>query len=164
MSDAIEQMRNNISIMNTSDGFNVVIVCCSSAQQARYWQKRLEEGRGNVLPKKCIVISVQEDWPGGAGNALGTLFAFKNACQVATQRYGIDLEAQLKSMEISVGLYHTAGKGTRLAPLPGAENNNKPGVKLPITVKVKFNIILNSAYFKDNCCADWWTTGTNDNS
>ena len=28
-------------------------------------------------------------------------------------------------------LYHTAGKGTRLAPLPGAENNNKPGVKLP---------------------------------
>lgn len=31
----------------------------------------------------------------------------------------------------SVALYHTAGKGTRLAPLPGAENNNKPGVKLP---------------------------------
>jgi len=30
-----------------------------------------------------------------------------------------------------VALFHTAGKGTRLAPLPGAENNNKPGVKLP---------------------------------
>ena len=29
-----------------------------------------------------------------------------------------------------------AGKGTRLAPLPGAENNNKPGVKLPATVTV----------------------------
>ena len=27
----------------------------------------------------------------------------------------------------SVAIYHTAGKGTRLAPLPGAENNNKPG-------------------------------------
>ena len=36
---------------------------------------------------------------------------------------------------ISIGLYHTAGKGTRLAPLPGAENNNKPGVKLPSTIK-----------------------------
>ena len=30
--------------------------------------------------------------------------------------------------------FHTAGKGTRLAPLPGSENNNKPGVKLPVTV------------------------------
>jgi hypothetical protein len=27
----------------------------------------------------------------------------------------------------AVAIYHTAGKGTRLAPLPGAENNNKPG-------------------------------------
>ena len=37
---------------------------------------------------------------------------------------------------MSVGLYHTAGKGTRLAPLPGAENNNKPGVKLPASVDI----------------------------
>ena len=36
----------------------------------------------------------------------------------------------------TVGIYHTAGKGTRLAPLPGAENNNKPGVKLPSLVEV----------------------------
>lgn len=51
-------------------------------------------------------------------------------------RYGKDIAEQLKAGTISVGLYHTAGKGTRLAPLPGAENNNKPGVKLPITVKI----------------------------
>ena len=43
----------------------------------------------------------------------------------------MDIDAQLKAGSISVGLYHTAGKGTRMAPLPGAENNNKPGVKLP---------------------------------
>lgn len=36
----------------------------------------------------------------------------------------------------AVAIYHTAGKGTRLAPLPGAENNNKPGVKLPGLVSV----------------------------
>lgn len=35
-----------------------------------------------------------------------------------------------------MGLYHTAGKGTRLAPLPGAENNNKPGVKLPAPILI----------------------------
>ena len=38
--------------------------------------------------------------------------------------------------QISVGLYHTAGKGTRLAPMPGSENNNKPGVKIAVTVDI----------------------------
>ena len=28
-------------------------------------------------------------------------------------------------------------QGTRLAPLPGSENNNKPGVKLPSVVTVQ---------------------------
>ncbi|CAM9342494.1 unnamed protein product, partial [Ectocarpus fasciculatus] len=129
-------MHANIEIMNTLNGFNVVIVCCSNAQQARYWQKRLEEGRGSVLPMSSIVLAVQEDWPGGAGNALGTLYAYRNAVALASERNGIDIDAQLKAGEISIGLYHTAGKGTRLAPLPGAENNNKPGVKVPATVKI----------------------------
>ena len=35
-----------------------------------------------------------------------------------------------------MGLYHTAGKGTRLAPMPGSENNNKPGVKLAVTADI----------------------------
>jgi hypothetical protein len=48
----------------------------------------------------------------------------------------MDLDSQLRAGRVSVGLYHTAGKGTRLAPLPGAENNNKPGVKIPATVKI----------------------------
>lgn len=117
------------------DGFDVVIVCCSSGQQARYWQRRLEDGRGTLLSSSCIVLAVMEDWPGGAGNALGTLYAYKNASALASERYGINIDNLLKKGEISVGLYHTAGKGTRLAPLPGAENNNKPGVKLPATIR-----------------------------
>ena len=59
-----DMMKQNISIMNKSSGFSVVIVCCSSKAQARYWQKRLEEGRGSVLQKSTIVLSVEEDWPG----------------------------------------------------------------------------------------------------
>lgn len=129
-------MKRNIEVMNSLEGFNYVIVCCSSAQQARYWQKRLEGGRGSVVPSSTIVLAVQEDWPGGAGNALGTLYAYLNAVELASQRYGVDLDAELNSGKSSIGLYHTAGKGTRLAPLPGAENNNKPGVKLPATIKV----------------------------
>ncbi len=42
------------------------------------------------------------------------------------------LLTELVRGEISCAMYHTAGKGTRLAPLPASENNNKPGVKLPV--------------------------------
>ncbi|KAH8078464.1 hypothetical protein JL720_9656 [Aureococcus anophagefferens] len=40
--------------------------------------------------------------------------------------------ARSSRRNVAAAVYHTAGKGTRLAPLPGAENNNKPGVKLPV--------------------------------
>ena len=56
--------------------------------------------------------------------------------KLGKELYNIDLEAGLKNGSLSIGLYHTAGKGTRLAPLPGAENNNKPGVKLAATVTI----------------------------
>ena len=48
----------------------------------------------------------------------------------------MDMAKDLSEGKISIGLFHTAGKGTRLAPLPGAENNNKPGVKLPTTIQI----------------------------
>ena len=54
--------------MNKLEGFDVVIICCSSDKLASYWQKRLEDGRGSILPKQSVVLAVQEDWPGGAGN------------------------------------------------------------------------------------------------
>ena len=77
-----------------------------------------------------MVLAVSEDWSSasGAGNGLGTLYAFQKACRVAKEKYGVDLAAELKDGKVSAALYHTAGKGTRLAPLPASENNNKPGV------------------------------------
>ncbi len=59
---------NNIEVMNRLEGFNVVLVCCSNEKQAMYWQGRLEQGKGSVLPHDAIVVCVEEDWPGGAGN------------------------------------------------------------------------------------------------
>jgi len=77
-----------------------------------------------------MVLAVSEDWndAGGAGNGLGTLYAFTKATKLAKDKYGVDLEDMLSQKKISAALYHTAGKGTRLAPLPASENNNKPGV------------------------------------
>ncbi|CAN0379704.1 unnamed protein product, partial [Laminaria digitata] len=91
--------------------------------------------RGSSVAKDATVLAVYEDWPGGAGNALGTLYAYQKAAALAESK-GFDLAGKLKAGEISVGLYHTAGKGTRLAPMPGSENNNKPGVKLAVTADI----------------------------
>lgn len=61
-------MHRNIDVMNQLHGFNVVIVCCSSFKQAAFWQSRLEYGKGSIISSDCIVLAVEEDWPGGAGN------------------------------------------------------------------------------------------------
>ena len=58
----------NIEVMNRLEGFDVVVVCCSSETQAKYWQQRLEQGKGSVLSPNTRVLCVEEDWPGGAGN------------------------------------------------------------------------------------------------
>lgn len=116
-------------------GLDIVIVSTTNEDQEQYWQRRLEAGRGSVCRQDALVLVVTEHWPGGAGNGLGTLFAVRCAAEKAFERHGIDLLAQLRG-GASVGLYHTAGKGTRLAPLPGSEGNLKSAVKLPGTVTI----------------------------
>ena len=112
--------------------FDVTIVCTTDDHQADYWMKRLAEGickSDDSSTQFPMVLAVSEDWSkGGAGNGLGTLYAFQKACRVAKEKYDVDLNALLKEKKVSAALYHTAGKGTRLAPLPASENNNKPGV------------------------------------
>lgn len=107
--------------------FDVTIICTTDDHQARFWMNLLET---DIL-KERKVLAVSEDWnnSGGAGNGLGTLYAWKKACALANEKYeGSDIETDLTTGKISAAIYHTAGKGTRLAPLPASENNNKPGV------------------------------------
>ena len=124
---------NALAAMLKVEGFDVIIICCGTSHQAAFWQARLERGRGVIVPQDATVLCVHEDWPGGAGNGLGTLHAWTKAAKLAEDKGDAELASKLASGSISAALYHTAGKGTRLAPLPGAENNNKPGVKLPAT-------------------------------
>jgi hypothetical protein len=107
-----------------------------AALQEKFWQARLEATRGQAAIPSAVVLAVHEDWAAdGAGNGLGTLYAYTKAKAKAKAELGIDLDAKLKA-GWAVGMYHTAGKGTRLAPLPGSENNNKPGVKLPSMLNI----------------------------
>lgn len=128
-------MAATVREMDGSQGFDAVVVCTSNDAQEQFWQERLEATRGQAAKKSAIIVAVHEDWAAdGAGNGLGTLYAYSKACAKAAAA-GHDLAALLAEGG-TVGIYHTAGKGTRLAPLPGAENNNKPGVKLPSLVNV----------------------------
>lgn len=129
--DAQTVKLNNVKLMVAEKGYDVCIVCTSDAQQSAFWEKQLNASKGTVVPKKSTAIAVDEDWDGGAGNFLGTLYAWRKACAKLKTQTGRDLAAELDA-GASVGLFHTAGKGTRLAPMPSGENNNKPGVKLPV--------------------------------
>lgn len=111
--------------------FDVTIICTTDDHQAAFWMSKLDSGSDSQFP---LVVAVSEDWnsSGGAGNGLGTLYAWNKACDYAKEHCNnLDLQELLAKNEISASLYHTAGKGTRMAPLPASENNNKPGVKLP---------------------------------
>ena len=122
-------------------------------------------------------MAVHEDWPGGAGNGLGTLYAFQKAVakvrrhakggqgsgrvqslmrncagcnygqrqsSAATQRRGKHGNVpycrqgvcELKALTRDPSPTPLASQGTRLAPLPGSESNNKPAVALPGVVCV----------------------------
>jgi phosphomannomutase len=126
---------NLVRMRNPEAGMDVVIVSTVSEHQAAYWQERLDATRGQVAASDAVILVVHEDWPGGAGNGLGTLYAIHKAAALAVEKDNLDLLKMLNA-GAAVGLYHTAGKGTRLAPLPASENNNKPGVDLPGRVTV----------------------------
>lgn len=117
------------SIVNDGSGFDVAIIVSSNKKQSEFWQQRLNVTAKNIIGEKTRVISLQEDWPGGAGQLLGTLYAWKKAQQV-TDVYSVIVNGG------TVAMYHTAGKGTRMAPLPAVEANNKSAIKLPRMIDV----------------------------
>ena len=124
--------------------FDVTIICTTDDHQAAFWMSKLSAALSasststtsttttSTTPQFPLVLAVSEDWtnPSGAGNGLGTLYAWEKACKYAQTKYDgqLDLTQLLLDGTISAALYHTAGKGTRMAPLPASENNNKPGV------------------------------------
>ena len=124
------------AINDQTHSFDVTIICTTDDHQASYWMDLLEHG----LLRHRKVLAVSEDWnsSGGAGNGLGTLYAFEKAAALAKIKYdGFDLREAIAQGSVAAALYHTAGKGTRMAPLPASENNNKPGVVRQLTHSYK---------------------------
>lgn len=111
-------------------GMDVIIVSTESSQQEKYWEARLRSGRGQIIKADARICCVREDWPGGAGNGLGSLYAFTKAREKMLHRDNIDLIDSLHQ-GASIAIYHTAGQGKRLFPLTASEYCNKAAVKLP---------------------------------
>jgi hypothetical protein len=124
----------NIGFMNEATkenlGMDVIIIAASSHKHQELLQKRLNELKGTLIKPSAYIFCVVEDWPNGAGNGLGTLYAFHKATELGKSSYGIDLLEKLAHGE-SIGLFHTAGDGSRMFPLTASEVGCKPLIKLP---------------------------------
>jgi hypothetical protein len=85
-----------IKCMDGSVGFDAVVVCTSNLAQENYWQKRLEATRGKAAREGALILSVHEDWdPSGAGNGLGTLYAYVKARKKAMDDFKVDLDREI---------------------------------------------------------------------
>ena len=71
-------------------GMDIVVVSTSTPALEETWQERLQAGLGQVAHSEARVVAVCEDWPGGAGNGLGTLYAIQKARQKLQQTTGED--------------------------------------------------------------------------
>lgn len=148
LSGILENVRAMAEAPSKGIGPEVVIVVNSTPGEADYWQERLT-GRDNihasgaVLRREAVVLSVTEsNWRGPAGNALGTLNGFFQAAGKAKELGlisgrgdAVDLFMDLLA-DKSVFMFHTAGKGMRVAPLAGSELNSKSNIKLPGIINV----------------------------
>jgi hypothetical protein len=113
-----------------SSGPDILIVSTNTQHQEDFWQKRLKELRGVILNPNAVVLAVTEDWPGGAGNGLGTLYAYHKAQEKSKYMYRSDLY-EMQRNGASIAIYHTAGQGKRMYPVTASEFNDKSSIKLP---------------------------------
>lgn len=122
--------QENFSVSKELQGFDILIISTNTSYQESLWQKRLKELKGVVLKPDAITLAITEEWPNGAGNGLGTLYALSKAQEKAKFMYQKDLY-EMQKRGSSVAIYHTAGKGKRLFPIAASEFNDKSSVKLP---------------------------------
>lgn len=104
---------------------DLAIITTKNLEQKKFWDERLK----HTFPKTRFIVVIEE-WPGGAGNGLGTLNAFLEADAILRKEGGPSLHQWLETGH-PLALYHCAGEGKRLYPLSASEHNNKAAMKLP---------------------------------
>lgn len=126
----------NMDVSKNSGGMDIVIVACQTPEQEGFWQRRLHETQGAIVKPSALIVTVHEDWEGGAGNGLGSLYAYQKAREKAYVMHKVDIFQKQREGH-SVALYHTAGEGKRLYPLTASVYGNKGATLLPSLVKIR---------------------------
>ena len=124
MTSPAETRASSLTQILAVESFTYIVVCCTDASQAQYWTERLESVH-SIVHRGKVICTHEADWNGNAGNGLGTLYAFECTQQIAQDKFQINLQEEMAN-GASIGLYHIAGKGTRLAPLPGLKLTTNP--------------------------------------
>lgn len=127
-------IHDNVQMMDQalskSQGMDIIIISTGSKQLEEAWENRFQYSRKEIAKPDASIIVIHEDWLKGAGNGLGTLYAYQKAREKGKKLFGFDLYDRQKE-GASIAIYHTAGIGSRLYPLTASEYGNKPGVILP---------------------------------
>lgn len=129
MLSQILNIQNMYKTVREGKGFDWIIVVSSGMAEADFWQSRLELLKGQIIGENTKIVSQSEDWPGGAGELLGTIYAWQKANRL------FNLEKELKQGK-KIAIYHTAGFGKRMAPLSLSEELGKTAIKLPKLLKI----------------------------
>ncbi len=119
-------------------GYDVIIISSSCLEESQKQERIFDQTFGQRTTsnqRPVIILSVIEDWPGGAGNLFGSLVAFNQARKKAFDRYGVDLDKLWQTGEVKIMLIHNGGEGKRANPLPQAENNSRGAIKMIGDVK-----------------------------
>ncbi|MCX5679484.1 MAG: hypothetical protein NTZ95_02260, partial [Candidatus Omnitrophica bacterium] len=123
---------HNIDLANTSltqanyKGYDIMIVSCTTPEEAAYQQKVLEEAFGGVntsngyMKNKVCVLAVVDMSEGGQiiGQVVTMLQArkpFKKWAQ-ANGLTDTDIDSYLKNNKARMAIYHNGGKGERFSP------------------------------------------------
>ncbi|RKY30103.1 MAG: hypothetical protein DRP68_06460, partial [Candidatus Omnitrophota bacterium] len=144
-----EESTQSVSeIFDNTQGYDVIIVTVKDERK----REEVEEVLNNVFKnnKNKEIYVIVENWPGGAGNLLGTSNAYKKAKELSKNSFE----------NKKVAIFHNAGEGRRIEPLALSEGNDRGSVKMIGKVKdceltLLLSVIANSEKFSsDNNAVD----------
>lgn len=136
---AEENIRAMYEAAEKSLGPDIVIVVSALESERRFWKERLESTRGQIAGRDAAIFSVLESYGAGSppGNALGSLLAYETARAQSPEQAGVSWEGlrrriqREKGRDPVVAIYHTAGYGSRVWPITGAEMGSKSRISMP---------------------------------
>ncbi|MFA5115431.1 MAG: NUDIX domain-containing protein, partial [Candidatus Omnitrophota bacterium] len=121
----------------------------------------------SVIPQESarhpvmILPVMLEDWDDDhhVGSFLATVYAYRLACEVAREKYGVDLETLWKESRIRICVMHDAGSASRCSPMSICDNSrgnlelvgkvSTPQGEVPITLMLAVGM-QNSKYAQSN--------------